>query len=152
MACAYNSFLWAMALTCTLFGSEWLEMRVNMALILLVGWLLFGLGSYLLLHLKNRDIPLWFTLLNSAVCTGYTLLLLGPKRFSVVPAAILREGLHLRRAAFGQINAVLLGVLLAALLALCLLAGARRQKAKANMCKSGQKPCPKNAQTPKSPL
>ena len=120
LAVIYNSLLWALTLAAVLFGSEWLEMRVNMAYILLAGWLVFFAAIWGLTRAKKWRISLALTAANTAACLALGLLVLGPGRLGVVPAAIIREGLHMGRLPFSTINTVLVVLLLAMLLVLCI--------------------------------
>ena len=104
LASVYNGFLWSMALTVTLFGNQWLEMRVNMGLIFAASWAVLSVAALLACHIKKLRIPIWVTLACTIACTVYTLLLLGSKRFGIVPAAIIREGAGMSRISFGTVN------------------------------------------------
>ena len=108
LASAYNSFLLSMALTVTLFGSQWLEMRVNMGLILAASWAVFFTAALLVCFGKKLRMPLWFTFACTVVCNVYTLLVLGPRRLGIVPAAIVREGIGMPRLPFSTVNFIMI--------------------------------------------
>lgn len=109
----YNSFLWAMTAATLCFKNEWLQMRVN------TGFIFFGLFAVLsvvfCMIFRKKEVRFnWlFTLCNLVVCTLVGLLAYGFDRMKVVPAALLREGIHQTRIPFAQINTVLLGCTLA---------------------------------------
>lgn len=104
----YNSFLWGMVVAITSFKSEWLEMRVN------IGYVFFGvfltLSVILSLISKRKSLNLRgvVTTVNLCACTIYGIILYGFERLAVVPASILREGLHRNKIPFSTINWVLL--------------------------------------------
>jgi len=107
----YNSFIWGMLVSILAFQNTWLEMRMNigiiipifMALFLAVGILLEKAGKEQLLSLSKE-----FTIINVLACTGMSLLVLGFQRIKVVPASIVREGLKLTNISFDTMNIVLL--------------------------------------------
>lgn len=114
----YNSFLWAMLVSLVCFKSEWLEMRVNVGCILFGLWLVLALTAALLLRRRKRRLGPVFTLANLAVCLAVGVFLYGPRRMTVVPAAIIREGLHMTRIPFLFVNLVILLGLAAGLILL----------------------------------
>ena len=77
----YNSFLWAMTMAILCFKNEWLQMRVN------TGYIFGGL-------LILSTVVIWFVLYGS-------------ERMKVVPAALVREGIHQTRIPFSKINLIL---------------------------------------------
>lgn len=109
----YNSFLWALVVSITCFKSEWLEMRVNIGLILFALWLVLFTGISLLSRKKTAKLGFTFSAINLVVCSIYGLLLYGIRRLAVVPASIIREGLHITKISFSSINIVLCIFLLA---------------------------------------
>lgn len=104
---AYSAF--ALALLVALLGanSEGLEMRMNIGALLLGLWGI-GWGGLLWLsrrvHLNRPSVPA--VLLALCLCAGFALH--GVNGMQVIPAALLREGLHLPRVAMGVFNAALL--------------------------------------------
>lgn len=110
----YNSFLWAMLVSLICFKSEWLEMRVNVGWILFGLWLVFTIAAAWFLRRGKRKLSPVFTLANLVVCLAAAIFLYGPRRLAVVPAAIIREGLHMTQIPFLFVNLVIL---------LCLAAG-----------------------------
>jgi hypothetical protein len=110
----YNSFLWSMALALTCFRNEWLEMRVNIGYLLFGIWLiLFAAGCVLFRKQAALRRGFRFSSVNLLICALYGFLLYGAGRMAVVPAAIVREGLHVTGISFTMVNTVL-AVLLAA--------------------------------------
>lgn len=102
----YNTFLWALVVAITSFKSEWLEMRINIGVILFATW--FVLYMVVLLSQKKIGrIGFAFSAINFVVCLSYGLLLYGVERLGVVPASIIREGLHVTKVSFLSINIML---------------------------------------------
>lgn len=104
----YNSFLWAMVIALICFGNEWLQMRVNTGYILGASFVLLTIIFILMFRKKPCGMNAMFTIINLIVCTAYGMITYGFKRLQIVPAAIIREGLHQPRAPFSAINTVLL--------------------------------------------
>ena len=103
----YNSFLWAMTMAILCFKNEWLQMRVN------TGYIFGGLlilstvaGGFVFRKRENVFNSL-FTAGNLVVCSAIGLVLYGSERMKVVPAALVREGIHQTRIPFSQINLIL---------------------------------------------
>lgn len=117
----YNSFIWGMLISILAFQSEWLEMRMNigiivpifMALFLIAGILLKKAGKEQLLSLSAA-----FTIINVSACTIISLSVLGMERIQVVPASIVREGLKITNVSFGIMDIILL-ILISGGLILC---------------------------------
>jgi len=103
----YNSFLWALAASLASFKSEWLEMRVNIGIILFALWPLMFIGISLISRKKTIKMDFGFSAVNLVICTILGLILYSPGRLAVVPAAIVREGLHMTGISFSSINMVL---------------------------------------------
>ncbi|MDT2641122.1 hypothetical protein P7D31_13545 [Enterococcus dongliensis] len=103
----YNSFWWAMTLALICFSNEWLQMRIN------TGWIFFG--SWLLLVLlltrfMTRHLYLisgQFAFFNAVGCFALSIFVIGWQRLSIVPASLIREGLHQTTLPFSVINQVL---------------------------------------------
>lgn len=114
----YNSFLWALVVSMTSFKSEWLEMRVNIGFILWALWLVLFTVISLFSRKKTIRIGFTFSALNLVVCSIFGLLLYGVQRLAVVPASIIREGLHITKISFFSINMGLCGFLLAGIIML----------------------------------
>ncbi|MCB2289930.1 hypothetical protein LGK97_09145 [Clostridium sp. CS001] len=114
----YNSFLWAMVVAITSFKSEWLEMRVN------IGYIFFGtfivLSVILSLISKRKPLNLrgMFTTVNLVLCVIYGTILYGLERLTVVPASILREGIHENKIPFEIINWMLIIIVVLGLIAI----------------------------------
>lgn len=104
----FNSILWAMAIALSCFKSEWLEMRVNIGYIFFASALTLSLILFIALKKKSRKLNLKFTLINSIIMFFYGIFLYGFKRIQIVPASIIREGIHQTRIPFSTINNVIL--------------------------------------------
>ena len=120
VALIINSFLYAMMIAVTIFGSVWLEMRVNIGWILFIAWALFGVLGYYFTRAKTQRISRSFTLITYTIAFVYSFLLLGWQRLAIVPAAIIREGIGMTKLPFLTINIVLLALLGTALFLLLL--------------------------------
>lgn len=104
----FNSILWSMAIALSCFKSEWLEMRVNIGYIFFASTLTLSLILFIALKKKSRKLNLKFTLINSIIIFFYGIFLYGFKRIQIVPASIIREGIHQTRIPFSTINNVIL--------------------------------------------
>lgn len=104
----FNSILWAMAIALSCFKSEWLEMRVNIGYIFFASTLILSIILFIALKKKSRKLNLKFTLINSIIMFFYGIFLYGFKRIQIVPASIIREGIHQTRIPFSTINNVIL--------------------------------------------
>ena len=103
----YNSFLWAMTIAILCFKNEWLQMRVNTGYIF--GGLLILLTMVVLFVFRKWEdvFNSLFTAGNLIVCSVIGLIMYGGERMKVVPAALVREGIHQTRIPFSKINLIL---------------------------------------------
>lgn len=108
----FNSILWAMSIALSCFKSEWLEMRVNIGYIFFASTFILSIILFIALKKKSRKLNLKFTLINSIIMFFYGIFLYGFKRIQIVPASIIREGIHQTRIPFSTINNVILIVLI----------------------------------------
>ena len=108
----YNSFLWALVIASTSFKSEWLEMRVNIGYIFFASFILLSVILIAIPRRKQLKISGAFTTANLFVCTIYAMILYGFQRLKVVPASIIREGMHMNKISFSVINGVLLIIII----------------------------------------
>ncbi|OUO91136.1 hypothetical protein [Cloacibacillus sp. An23] len=97
----YNSFIWAAAVSAALFQNTWLEMRVNMGLVLFALFALFFVVS----AIWNVRFSLLFTTASLVLICAAGAFFLGPSRMCVLPALIIREGLGARLVGVPAINA-----------------------------------------------
>ena len=102
----YNCFMWAMIIALTCFQNTWLQMRVNTGYIFYSSWLILTL--VLGLVLRKRQLGTVFSIINLIFATGYGLFLFGWKRLQIVPASLLREGIHQTAVKFSVINRIVL--------------------------------------------
>lgn len=115
----YNSFIWGLLAAVLATRSLWLDMRINVGLIIPAIVLISVIVG---LITKNKLIMTFrFTLVNLVSCAVLTFLALGTKRLAVVPASILRESIHSTSASFSIINWVLLICLASGLIVIWLL-------------------------------
>ncbi len=103
----YNSFLWSMVIAITSFKSEWLEMRVNIGYIFFATFILISVILSTIPRRKQLKLTAVFTTVNLFICTVYAMILYGFQRVKVVPASIIREGIHINKIPFLVINWVL---------------------------------------------
>ena len=102
----YNSFLISLLISLILFTSEWIEMRVNIGLLFFGIWIL----AFIILCIVSRKkdkIGFVFTVSNLIICFLVSFILYGLKRLAIVPASIIREGLHITNISFTSINIVI---------------------------------------------
>ncbi len=111
----YNSFLWALVISITAFTSEWLEMRVNIGTVLFGIWLLLFIILSFIFRKKTFKNSFIFTLVNLVICFIYGVILYGIERIGIVPASIIREGLHMTSIKFSSVNIALCTILLVGL-------------------------------------
>lgn len=111
---AYNCFMWAMVIAITCFQNSWLQMRVNTGYIFLGSWLILSISLFFLL--KKRNIGIVFSVINLVCCIIYGYILYGWKRLQIVPASLIREGIHQQMIKFSTVNRVILIFLLAGFL------------------------------------
>ena len=103
----YNSFLWAMTIAILCFKNEWLQMRVNTGYIF--GGLLILSTMVVLFVFRKQEVVFnsLFTAGNLIICSVIGLLMYGGERMKVVPAALVREGIHQTKITFSKINLIL---------------------------------------------
>ena len=117
----YNSFIWGMLFSILAFQNKWLEMRINMGIIIPVVMIL-SLGIFTILRIKiskrwtyiiNKGTL--FSTVNTVVSVIIMILVLGIERIKIVPAAIIREGLNITRVHFSTINIFILATVIISL-------------------------------------
>ena len=97
----YNAFRWAVAVSAALFQNTWLEMRVNMGLVLFALFALF----FVISEIWSARFSLLFTTASLVVTGAAGAFFLGVSRVCVLPALIIREGLGARFVSVSAINA-----------------------------------------------
>ncbi|SHJ84001.1 hypothetical protein SAMN02745975_03016 [Geosporobacter subterraneus DSM 17957] len=113
----YNSFLWGLGAAIIAFQIEWLEMRMNIGIIIpvvaVISFFIVSLirrmkkaGKYT--HFMNAK----FTTVNLIICLIIAVVMLGLNRIQVVPAAIIREALGLTYIKFSVMNLYISSALL----------------------------------------
>jgi hypothetical protein len=114
----YSSVIIALFLACLSFKSVWLEMRVNIGLLVPVYaavvftaiW--FALKGHARIKGKHKLLAV-----GNLIATGMaSIMVLGPESIKVVPAAIIREGLGLIHTRFLYINLALCAFIVAGLI------------------------------------
>lgn len=103
----YNSFLLSLLIALLSFKSEWLEMRINIGLILFAVWIVLFIVLALITKVKKFPMSFNFTLANICFCLILSFILYGGKRLSIIPASIIREGLHITSVSFSIINTII---------------------------------------------
>ncbi|MGV8981016.1 hypothetical protein [Clostridium sp.] len=126
----YNSFLWALVIAITSFKSEWLEMRLNIGYILFATFLLLSVILGTMPRRKQLKLSGIFTTVNLFICTTYAMILYGFQRLQVVPASIIREGIHMNKIPFYIINWVLIIIIISGLILLIIFDKSKQKKYK----------------------
>lgn len=110
----YNGFVLGLFFSVLAFQSEWLEMRMNVGIIIFI-IIIISIIIYTVavvkkkrFHKKNLKIFTLGSLLTSFIIA---ISILGAKRITTLPASIFREALGLTNISFGIINTVLLIIL-----------------------------------------
>lgn len=100
----YLSFIWGTAVAVALFQINWLEMRVNMGLVL------FAAAGLLFILCTAGDYQPTFLhiCISLLLIIGTGLPMLGGERLTSLPALIIREGLGLTRADISSVKGFLL--------------------------------------------
>ena len=111
----YNGFVLGLFFSVLAFQSEWLEMRMNVGLIIFIT-IIMSIIIYIAalvkkkrIHKKNLKI---FTLGSLGTSFIITFVILGAKRITTLPASIFREALGITNISFGIINIVVLLIIL----------------------------------------
>ena len=111
----YNGFVLGLFFSILAFQSEWLEMRMNVGLIIFIT-IIISIIIYITaivkkkrIHKKNLEI---FTLGSLGTSFIIALVILGAKRITTLPASIFREALGITNISFGIINIVVLLIIL----------------------------------------
>lgn len=114
----YNSIVIALLLAFISFRSVWLEMRVNVGLLVPIYTAAIFLIFMFALRKKRGFSGKYkvFTVVNLLVTGIASTLVLGIQSMGVVPAAIIREGLKMAHTKFSYINIALCVFLAAGLL------------------------------------
>lgn len=101
----FNCALWAMVVALLFSKWTWFEMRVN------VGWVLYG--AWILLFViclwrVKKPFGLVFSLVNTVIC-GIAIFFLsnGAIGVQIIPASLVREGLHQSQWVAGTVNTAL---------------------------------------------
>ncbi len=114
----YNSVILAFVLSFIGFKNVWLEMRVNIGMLVPIFTLILCVLFYL--FSKNKNIITnknkVMTLFNLLFCSVSSFLILGGKSLKVVPASIIREGFGITHVKFAYINNALIVLLVIGLI------------------------------------
>ncbi|MCB8816673.1 hypothetical protein [Desulfosporosinus shakirovi] len=105
-ALIYNTFVWGLLTAIIAFNNQWLEMRINIGYIIPV--IMFILITAVLIYKKPVIMTVRFTLLNLMSCFLLVYFIIGSKRLTVVPAAIIREAINKTDITFPAINMFLI--------------------------------------------
>ncbi|MBU3189557.1 hypothetical protein K9O30_07635 [Clostridium bowmanii] len=124
----YNSFLWALVIAITSFKSEWLEMRVNIGYIFFASFILLSVILSAISRRKQLILSGVSSTANLFVCTIYAMILYGFQRLKVVPASIIREGIHINKIPFSVINGALLIIIILGLVLITMFNKSKQKK------------------------
>ncbi|MGK0467939.1 hypothetical protein [Clostridium sp.] len=111
----YNGFVLGLFFSILAFQSVWLEMRMNVGIIIFITIILSIIIYAVVLLKKKRVLEKSLkivTLWSFGISAIVTLLILGTKRITTLPASIFREALGLTNIKFAIINIILLVILL----------------------------------------
>lgn len=113
----YNSFLWGLVISTVAFQNEWLEMRMNIGILIFAVMLLTLIFWSILKRTKGNilDFKTKWSVINVLLCTALMFCLLGFERITIVPASIIREVIKKSDISFNIINIILLTILIAGL-------------------------------------
>jgi len=115
----YNGFILGLFFSIIAFQNQWLEMRMNVGLIVFIA-IFMSIILYIIALVKKKSINKKslkiFTLSSLATSFIITLVILGSKRITTLPASILREALGLTKLSFGTINALIISIILIGLI------------------------------------
>jgi len=114
----YNGFIWGLLAAVMAVNSLWLDMRINLGLIIplvILISIIAGLTAGKQVVIKRN-----FTLANLILCFMLTFLVLGGERLAVVPASIIREGIKITSIGFPVINLALILSLALGLILICM--------------------------------
>ncbi|HAX52911.1 hypothetical protein [Muricomes intestini] len=106
----YNGSLWAMAIALTCFHNTWIQMRINTGYIFYGSWLVLTILCYI--ATKKRETGILFSITSMILCIAYSYALYGWKRLQIVPASLLREGIHQPTIKFAIINKVIIAFMI----------------------------------------
>ncbi|MGC4018244.1 MAG: hypothetical protein QM793_02715 [Muricomes sp.] len=122
----YNCSIWAMVIALSCFHNTWLQMRIN------TGYVFYGSGLVLTILIcitaEKWEPGIFFTIINVILSAVYGYVLYGWKRLQVVPASLLREGIHQPVMKFAAINGAIFAFLIAGLLLIILQSLLRKKR------------------------
>jgi hypothetical protein len=110
----YNSFIWGLLVAILAFQSEWLEMRMNVGLIIPVVMIISTLGLYI--YRNNFDVNMKFSTVNLCASWLLTVIVIGSDRIKTLPASILREAVGMTSIKFGTLNIIISIILIGGLI------------------------------------
>lgn len=112
LSSVYNSFIWSMIIAISSFKIEWLEMRVNIGYIFFISLIILSISTVIAVKKEKAKFNKIFTSLNLVICSIYGITLYGFNRIKIVPASIIREGIHENKLSFSSINTILLLIII----------------------------------------
>lgn len=116
----FNSMLWAMAIALSCFKSEWLEMRVNIGYIFFASTIILSIVFFIIYKKNKLKFSLKFTLINTIATSIYGIILYDLQRIQIVPACIIREGVHQTKLPFSLINKITLTIIICGIIIIIL--------------------------------
>lgn len=115
----YNGFILGFLFSILAFQNQWLEMRINVGLIIFIT-IFISIILYIITLLKKKVIDTKklrvCTLCSLVGSFLITFLILGSKRIITLPASILRESMGLTQVSFGTLNIIILLIILIGIL------------------------------------
>ena len=110
----YNSLLLSFVLSVIAFKIQWLEMRMNIGILIPIFTTIIFCSFYFVSKLKIASVKRYklFTSINLLLSLFIVYIFLGARGFLVVPASIIRELLSITTVSFMHINFAILFFLL----------------------------------------
>jgi len=127
----YNGFVLGMLFSVLAFQDEWLEMRMNIGLIIFITMLL-AIVSYSILKYRNiiikyKNLKL-FSFSSLVLSFLISFIILGGKRMLTLPASILREALGITFISFDIINIIIMFVLVVGIILITTIKSKNKEK------------------------
>ncbi|MTI48754.1 MAG: hypothetical protein FH761_12990 [Firmicutes bacterium] len=112
----YNSFLWGIIFSVLAFQNKWLEMRINIGIIIpitiIIAFIVFILFEKINRFNIDEILSFKFAFINTILMIVFTIIILGIERTKILPAAIIRELLGMTKVSFSRINMVIISIII----------------------------------------
>ncbi|WP_202709401.1 hypothetical protein [Sporosalibacterium faouarense] len=112
----YNSFLWGIIFSVLAFQNKWLEMRINIGIIIpitiIIAFIVFILFEKINRFNIDEILSFKFAFINTILMIVFTIIIIGIERTKILPAAIIRELLGMTKVSFSRINMVIISIII----------------------------------------